>query len=140
MNLRKPAAVAASAVVMSLGLTACGGGQSVEDACKIANEEATKATQDLSSVSPTDPAGSADTISDLQGTLQSTADDLENEEVKTEVSKLADQFGELSSALGDLDAAGEDPDAMQEAAGQLTDLSGEIMDQARTLNELCNNS
>ncbi|WP_375000743.1 hypothetical protein [Aeromicrobium sp. CTD01-1L150] len=137
MNVRKPTAAAAAAVVMSLGLTACGGGQSTEEACKIANEDANEATSQLSSISPQDPEGSASTISELQGTLDATADELENEEVQTEVKNLADQFGELSGLLGELQEAGEDPSALQEVSGKLTDLSSGIMDQARTLNDLC---
>ncbi|MGJ9411695.1 hypothetical protein ACHAAC_03205 [Aeromicrobium sp. CF4.19] len=136
MNLRKPA-IATAAVVLSLGLTACGG-QSVEDACQTANEDATEATSDLSSISPTDPEGSGEMISSLEEELSSSADSLENEEVKTEVQNLADQFGELSGIFAELQEAGEDPDALTEVSGKLTDASSGIMDQAQTLNDLCN--
>jgi hypothetical protein len=136
MNLRKSAATVATAAFLTLGLTACGG-QSVEDACQEANDDAREATSGLSGVSPSDPAASAETVDELQATLTSSADSLENEEVKTEVQTLADQFGELSGLLGDLDSAGEDPEALQEVSTQLTDLSTRIQDQAGTLNELC---
>lgn len=136
MNLRKPA-IALATVALSLGLTACGG-QSVEDACKVANKEATDATRDLSSISPTDPDSSATTIEKLTDRLKKTADDLENEKVKKELNELTDQFDELSGLLGELKDAGTDTAKLQEVSGKLTSLSSDITSQAQDLNKLCN--
>lgn len=128
---------AAVAVLLGLTLSACGGDQSVEEACEIANADAREATESLSSISPTEPEESAAALDELQATLSETADDLENEEVKTEVQTLADQFAELSSSLTDVAEAGDDPAALQEVSGRLSELGSEIMEQATTLNELC---
>ncbi len=136
MHHRK-STTAAVAVLLGLTLSACGGDQSVEEACEIANADAREATESLSSISPTEPEESAAALDELESTLSETADGLDNEEVKTEVQTLADQFGELSSSLGEVAEAGDDPEALQEVSGRLSELGGEIMEQANTLNELC---
>ncbi|MEH3032488.1 MAG: hypothetical protein PGN07_00230 [Aeromicrobium erythreum] len=137
MSIRTSATLALAAVTMSLGLSACGGGQSVEDACKIANKRATEATQNLSSISPTDPEGSASSIDKINDTLKDTVKDLENEKVKKELSELSDQFSKLTDLLGQLKDAGTDTTKLQQVSGELQSLSTDITQQAQDLNKLC---
>lgn len=136
MNVRKPAAALAAAV-LTLGLSACGGGQSVEDACKVAEKEVKDAMGDLSGIDPTDSDKATDTIASMGDALKKTQDDLENKEVKDAIGELSAEFDKLEGAFADLKAAGQDTEKLQEVSQQMSTLSTDIQAKGEKLDELC---
>ncbi|MBA4607561.1 MULTISPECIES: hypothetical protein [Aeromicrobium] len=137
MNVRKPAA-ALAAVVLSLGLTACGGGgQSVEDACKVAEKEVKDAMGDLSGIDPTDSDKATETIASMGDALQKTQKKLDNQEVKDAIAALSAEFDKLEGAFADLKAAGQDTTKLQEVSKEMSTLSTDIQKKGEKLDELC---
>ncbi len=137
MNVRKPAA-ALAAVALSFGLTACGGGQSVDDACKVAEKEVKAAMGDLSSLNPTDTEAATSTITSMTEALEKTEKSLDNTEVKKAIGDLAAEFTKLQTAFDDLKAAGTDTDKLQEVSTQMQTLSTDIQAKGEALDKLCN--
>lgn len=136
MNVRTTAA-ALAAVALSFGLTACSGGQSVDEACSVAEKEVKAAMGDLGSINPTDTASAASTIKSLTAALEKTESDLENAEVKKAIGDLAADFGKLETAFADLNEAGTDSAKLQEVSSELTTLSTDIQKKGEELDELC---
>ncbi|GAA2084521.1 hypothetical protein IDH50_06265 [Aeromicrobium tamlense] len=136
MNVRKPAAALAAAV-LTLGLSACGGGQSVEDACKVAEKEVKDAMGDLSGIDPTDSDKATDTIASMADALKKTQKDLENKEVKDAIGDLSAEFDKLEGAFADLKAAGQDTEKLQEVSQEMSTLSTDIQAKGEKLDELC---
>ncbi|MET1132783.1 MAG: hypothetical protein ABWX60_05115 [Aeromicrobium sp.] len=136
MNVRTPA-TALAAVVLSFGLTACGGGQSVEDACKVAETEVKDAMGDLSGIDPSDNDQAAETISSMGDALEKTQKKLDNQEVKDTIGELAAEFEKLKDAFADLKAAGEDSAKLQKVSEKMSTLSSDIQNKGEKLDELC---
>jgi len=137
MNVRKPAA-ALAAVVLSLGLTACGGGgQSVEDACKVAEKEVKDAMGDLGAIDPTDNDKATETIGSMGDALKETEKKLDNQEVKDAIADLSAEFDKLETAFADLKAAGQDTAKLQKVSEQMSTLSSDIQKKGEKLDELC---
>lgn len=137
MNFRKPAA-ALAAVALSFGLTACGGGQSVDDACKVAEKDVKAAMGDLSGLNPTDTDAATSTITSMTKALEKTEKNLDNAEVKDAIGDLAAEFTKLQSAFSDLKAAGTDAAKLQEVSTQMQTMSKDIQAKGEALDELCN--
>ncbi|GAA3539104.1 hypothetical protein AFL01nite_29710 [Aeromicrobium flavum] len=137
MNVRKPAA-ALAAVALSFGLTACGGGgQSVADACKVAEKEVKDAMGDLGSLNPSDTDKATESISSMGDALKKTEKKLENAEVKDAVGDLSTSFDKLETSFADLKAAGQDTEKLTKVSEQMTTLSSDIQKKGEKLDELC---
>lgn len=137
MNIRQPAAAAFAAVALTFGLSACGGGQSVDDACKVAEKEVKSAMGDLSGIDPSDTDKATETISSMGDALQKTQKKLENAEVKDAVGDLSGSFGKLETAFADLKSAGKDVDKLTKVSENMSAISGDIQKQGEKLDKLC---
>jgi len=137
MNVRKPAAVLA-ALTLSFGLAACGGGgQSVDEACKVAESEVKDAMGDMSSIDATDTDKATETISSMSDALKKTQDKLENDEVKKAVGDLAAEFGQLESVFSDLKAAGSDSTKLTAVSEKMSSISENVQEKGKKLDDLC---
>lgn len=136
MTLRKTAA-ALAALTLSFGLTACGGGQSVDEACKVAESEVKDAMGDMSSIDVTDKDKATDTISSMTEALKKTQDKLENDEVKKAVGDLAQEFDQLESVFADLESAGSDPEKLNAVSEKMSSISDNVQKRGEKLDELC---
>ena len=137
MNVRKPAA-ALAAVVLSFGLTACGGGQSVSEACGVAEDEVKSAMGDLSAIDPTDSDKASETISTMTDALKSTEGKLDNQEVKDAVGDMRVQFEKLEGAFAQIKDAGQDTEKLTQISEELSTVSEDIQAAGDKLDELCN--
>ena len=136
MTLRKTAA-ALAALTLSFGLAACGGGQSVDEACKVAESEVKDAMGDMSSIDVTDKDKATDTISSMTEALKKTQDKLENDEVKKAVGDLAKEFDQLESVFADLESAGSDPEKLNAVSEKMSSISDNVQKRGEKLDELC---
>lgn len=137
MNTTRTTAATLASIALLLPLAACGGGQSVSEACDIAQTEVRDATGDLSSIDPTNTAAATKTLSTMSDTLDKLEDKLTNAEVKKAVGDLAEDFDQLEDAFEDLQEAGTDTTKLQAVSTQLTDLSSSIQKKGAKLDELC---
>ncbi|WP_313405290.1 hypothetical protein [Aeromicrobium sp.] len=137
MNFRKPAA-ALAAVALSFGLTACGGGgQSVDEACKVAETEVKDAMGDMSSIDPSDTDKATDTIASMSKALDDTEKKIENDKVKKAVGDLSTEFGKLETAFSDLKDAGQDTEKLTAVSEQMSKISTDVQAKGEKLDELC---
>lgn len=136
MNFRKPAA-ALAAVALSFGLSACGGSQSVDEACKVAETEVKDAMGDMTSIDPSDTDKATDTISSMSKALEDTENKLENEDVKKAVGDLSAEFSKLETSFGDLKDAGEDPEKLTAVSQDMSKISEDVQAKGEKLDELC---
>jgi hypothetical protein len=136
MNVRKLTA-ALAALTLSFGLAACGGGQSVDEACKVAESEVKDAMGDLSTIDPTDKDKATDTIASMSDALEKTEKKLENDKVKNAVGDLSVEFGKLESTFAELQDAGTDTEKLTAVSEKMSTLSTDIQDKGKTLDKLC---
>lgn len=137
MNFRKPAA-ALAAITLSLGLAACGGGgQSVDEACTVAEKEVKDAMGDMSSIDPSDTDKATDTIASMSKALQDTEKKLDNDDVKKAVGDLSTEFDKLEKAFGDLKAAGDDTEKLTAVSEDMSTISKDVQTKGEKLDELC---
>lgn len=138
MRLRQPAAVLA-ALALTLPLAACGG-QSVEDACTVAEKEVKSAMGDLDSLSATDPAAASKSIEKIGDALDRTEDKVDNDQVKTAVENLSDAFDQMEDAFEDLQEAGTDATKLKAVSTKVQDASTQVQKAGEKLDALCNDN
>ncbi|WP_105565791.1 hypothetical protein [Microbacterium halophytorum] len=131
-TLRRSRAVFAigALALVPAALTACGaggaGGQSVADACQVAQDGMTQIESDITEATTAAVSGDAE---ELNGLIQDTSDeitaiseDITNEEVSGAFGDFATAYQGLADVLaefGELDMS--DPEAATTAAGELTE-------------------
>lgn len=150
-NIRRIGALLAVGALATT-LAACSGGQSVADACKIANDTMTKVSsdtqtatqqfmQDMTSGGEPDFNGLFGPINEA---LESAQSEITNEEVSEALDQVATEFNGLSSTLEGFEMPDmssidpSDPAAMAELEKMQTEaqeLSTDITDQAQKLTE-----
>jgi len=121
------AAIGAIAFIPA-ALTACsGGGQSVADACQVAQEKITDATSGLSSAM-SDPEAAETMFADMTAALKEAGDEITNEEVKSAYDDFTASFDDTQSLLEEMaaDPANADMDAITEATNSMTDSATKI--------------
>ena len=135
MTRRKSsAALAAAALVLSL--SACGGTQTVEEACQIAGEKTRAIMGDLGSVNAADPAAESE-LASMADQLDGIADGLTNKEVKDAIAGVADSFEDLGEALGGLtDQSGDLPD-VQKTMETVNQISDDMVEKGAAIEKLC---
>lgn len=124
-------AVGAIALVPAALVACSGGGQSVEEACTVANDTITEAMGDLTSVT-SDPEAAMGVLDDAMAAMKEAGDKIENEEVKATYDTFNgafDDFQEVMSSGAD-DPANLDVDA-------LTEISTTLQDSVTEIQELC---
>ena len=132
MNFRKPAA-ALAAVTLSFGLAACGGSQSVDEACKVAETEVKEAMGDMTSIDPSDTDKATETISSMRKALEDTEKKIENDDV----SDLSAQFSKLETSFADMKDAGDDPEKLTAVSQEMSKISEDVQAAGEKLDELC---
>ena len=136
MNVRKTAA-ALAALSLSFGLAACGGGQSVDEACKVAESEVKDAMGDMTSIDATDTDKATDTVKSMSDALKKTQDKVENDKVKKAVGDLSTEFSELETVFADLKAAGSDTTKLTAVSEKMSKISQDVQAKGEKLDELC---
>ena len=150
---------ALGAAALTLTLASCSGGQSVADACKIANSEISKASSsmqsDLSSAMQGMGAGETPDFNGmfepiLKG-LDSAEEKVTNEKVKEPLSTFTSQYRDFAKSLEgfempdmstidttDPEAVAKATEGMQELSTKITEDSSELMKSGQKLQEVCN--
>ncbi|OZB85356.1 hypothetical protein [Microbacterium sp. 13-71-7] len=152
----------AAAIALTATMTACSGGQSVADACKIANGEMNKATSSISSdvnsamqqATQGDKVDFAAIFAPVQKGLEEAGKKVTNESVKAPLTAFATEFdgfvkvfdGFEMPDLKNLDAT--DPAAMdklkaaqdkaQEISTKAQAASAKLTEQGKKLQDICN--
>lgn len=138
MTVRKTAA-ALAALTLSFGLAACGGGgQSVDEACKVAESEVKDAMGDMSAIDATDTDKATETITSMGDALKKTQDKLDNEKVKKAVGDLSAEFNELEGVFAELKAAGSDTTKLTAVSEKMSTISKDVQEKGKKLDDLCN--
>lgn len=124
------AAIGAIALVPA-ALTACSGGQSVSEACKVAQESITDASSGMTEAM-SDPAAAEQAFADLTTAITEAGDDITNEEVKGAYDEFAASFQDTQAVLEEMtaDPANADMDAITEATNGMTE-------SAQKISEVC---
>lgn len=138
MKTRKTAA-ALAALTLTFGLAACGGGQSVDEACKVAESEVKDAMGDMSSIDATDTDKATDTVKSMGEALKDTEDKLDNEKVKKAVGDLSKEFDQLETVFADVKDAGSDPQKLSAVSQKMGEISKDVQAKGKKLDDLCNN-
>lgn len=145
--MRKLAPAALTAAATLLLLAGCSaGGQSVADACSIAEEKVNAAQGDLTEAMSAATSGDMDSVGDLIGNFTAALDEAEseitNEEVKPLIEDLNAQFGQVGTALEELAGVDtSDPtnvDQLTEISDEMMTVSQDAQTTATELGELCN--
>lgn len=152
----------AAAIALTATMTACSGGQSVADACKIANAEMTKATSSVSSdlnaavqqATQGEKVDFAGIFAPVQKGLDEAGKKVTNETVKAPLTAFASEFegfikvyeGLEIPDLKNIDAT--DPasmdkvkqaqDKIQEVSTKAQAASAKLTEQGKKLQEVCN--
>lgn len=135
MNVRKTAVVLA-ACLLPLSLSACGG-QSVDEACKIARTESEAAEKRITEIDPSDPAASAKAVDQVADDLEKSAKKIKNDEVRAVFDKMVDSFEDFADALEDTAEAGTDTDKLTKAAAEMTKIGERLGEQGKAFEKLC---
>lgn len=134
-TVRTLAAVGVLALVPA-GLAACSGGQSVEEACSVAQDNMTEAMGDMSELSSMmssqDVDGITALLGDINDALDKSADEITNEEVSAAFGKFHTEYSSLTTAITE---AAEDP--MNADVESLTNAQSSITEASADLTELC---
>lgn len=142
----------AAAIALTVSMAACAGGQSVADACKIANDEMNKATSSIQSDTSSalqkatqgEKVDFAGVFKPISESLAKVNDKVTNEEVKKPLKAFTDEFNTFVKTfdgleipdVSKLDAT--DPAAMQklqDAQKQLQDVSTKMQESSTKLTE-----
>ncbi|HPU13415.1 MAG TPA: hypothetical protein PLQ19_06455 [Aeromicrobium sp.] len=134
----RTAVIAIAAIALSAGLSGCGGGESVADACKIAEKEVKDATADLGTIDPTDPAAATANLDAMAKVLKDTQAKIDNKEVSDAIGALASEFEKLKPVLADVQDAGTDVEKLQAASAEMSELSTSIQEKGEKIDQLCN--
>ncbi len=134
----RTATIAIAAIALSTGLSGCGGGQSVAEACKVAEKEVKAATADLGTVDPTDQTAAAENLDSMAKALEDTQAKIDNQEVKDALGDLAAEFKKLKPILLKVQSAGTDPEKLQAVSGEMSKISKSIQEKGETIDQLCN--
>jgi len=152
----------AAAIALTATMTACSGGQSVADACKIANTEMTKATSSVSSdvssamqkATTGEKVDFAEIFAPVQKGLEEAGKKVTNETVKAPLTAFATEFNGFVKVfdgfempdMKNIDAT--DPAAMdklkeaqtkvEEISTKAQDASAKLTEQGKKLQEICN--
>lgn len=150
---------ALGAATLTLTLASCAGGQSVADACKIANAEISKASSsmqsDLSSAMQGMTSGETPDFNALFEPILEGLDSAEkkvtNEKVKEPLSTFTTQYRDFAKSLEgfevpdmsnidptDTDALTKASEDMQALSTQISDDSSKLMESGQKLQEVCN--
>ncbi|MBL3686453.1 hypothetical protein D3248_05735 [Leucobacter zeae] len=150
---------ALGAATLALTLASCSGGQSVADACKIANTEISKASSsmqsDLSAAMQGMTSGETPDFNALFDPILEGLDSAEkkvtNEEVKKPLSTFTSQYRDFAKSLEgfempdmssidptDSAAVAEATEGMQELSTKITEDSSKLMESGQKLQEVCN--
>lgn len=145
-----------AAAGLALSMSACSGGQSVAEACKVANETVNEVNQDTQQIMQ--DALSGGDMTELFAPVEKALDDAQskitNEEVATKLGKVQDEFSAMSSKLEGVEMPDmsnidpTDPDAMADLESQQAELeqlstdmqesSEALMAAGQDLQETCN--
>lgn len=144
------------AATLALSLAACSGGQSVAEACKIAEDTVTEAQGQMEGIMTDVMAGEGDMgdmFKTLDDALSSAEKKVSNTEVSDALKAVSDDFVKVGDVLGDFkmpstdDLDYSDPEAMEkltEMQGELEAISGKmeeastsLTDSSKKLEELC---
>ena len=152
----------AAAIALTATMTACSGGQSVADACKIANTEMNKATSSISSdvnaamqqATQGEKVDFAEIFAPVQKGLEEAGKKVTNEAVKAPLTAFATEFNGFVKVfdgfempdMKNIDAT--DPAAMdklkeaqtkvEEISTKAQDASAKLTEQGKKLQEICN--
>ncbi|VXB66798.1 conserved exported hypothetical protein [Microbacterium sp. 8M] len=151
----------AAAIVLTATMTACSGGQSVADACKVANTEMNKATSSISSdVNSAMQKATAGEKVDFAGLFAPVLEGLDaadkkitNESVKKPLEAFSAEYKNFVTVfdgfempdLKNLDATDpatmdkltEAQNKMKDVSTKVQDASTKLMDQAKKLQDVC---
>jgi len=122
------AAIGAIALVPA-ALTACSGGQSVSDACQVAQEAITDASSGMTEAM-SDPAAAEQAFADLTSEISAASDKITNEEVKGAYDDFAASFQDTQTVIEEMtaDPANADMEAVTEATNGMTESAQKISD------------
>ncbi|MEV8337215.1 hypothetical protein [Leucobacter sp. NPDC077196] len=128
------------AAALTLSLASCSGGQSVADACNIANSTVNEATGDLQSVLSDATSGEGDlsaAFDPITEALEDAQSEVTNEEVSTALASFTDELSAMSGTLEGYeipDASSIDP-ADPEAMDKLDQMQAEAEEMTTKLQE-----
>ncbi|MGO1539579.1 MAG: hypothetical protein ACTHZ9_05150 [Leucobacter sp.] len=150
-TIRRSAALLAAAA-LTFTLASCAGGQSVADACTIANEAVTKVNSDVQSatqkfIQDSTEGGEADInaiFAPITEAMESAESEITNEEVAAALDKVSGEFDAITTTLegfempdvSDIDPT--DPEAMKELEdmqAQSEEMSATLTEQSQKLGE-----
>lgn len=147
--MRIPRLLALSAITV-LALTGCtagsegddqGGGQSLTEACTIANERfATVQTElgtSLAGIQSGDFEAAASAMATLSDGIDAALDDISHTQVHSVLERIGVEVDELGSALDDLSTAGTDQDDLSEIATRMNESATELQTAGTELDQLC---
>ena len=134
----RTAGIAIAAIALSTGLSGCGGGQSVAEACKVAEKEVKEATAALGTIDPTDQEAAGANIDAMAKALEDTQAKIDNKEVSDAIGGLADEFKKLEPILAEVQDAGTDVEKLQAASTEMSTLSKSIQEKGDKIDQLCN--
>lgn len=118
-SFTKIATAAALAVGLGVSISACSGGQSAEEACKIfssADSSLASAVSSSTSDLIDDPDSAKASLDEAISSFESDVKDISNADVKEAVDELTDSLKSFSTAFGDAaDTVADDPSAVDPA-------------------------
>ncbi|WP_416442417.1 hypothetical protein AB3K78_08680 [Leucobacter sp. HNU] len=152
----------AAAIALTVSMAACAGGQSVADACKIANDEMTKATSSINSdvnaamqkATQGEKVDFAEIFKPVTEGLDKATSKVTNEKVKKPLDAFATEYKNFTKSfegfempdMKNIDAS--DPAAMeklqqasekaQEISKNAQAASTKLVDQGKKIQEVCN--
>lgn len=140
MRTKTPLALAAALLLLPLAGCAAGG-QSVADACAIAEEKVTAAQADLSESMSAAASGDVEAANTLMESFSAALDEAQaeitNEEVSPVIATLAEDFDTVSSAITEMAEAGDDIEALTAISEEMTEVGERMQTTGMELNELC---
>lgn len=135
------------AAALTLSLASCSGGQSVADACNIANSTVNEATGDLQSVLSDAMSGEGDlsaAFDPITEALEEAQSEVTNEEVSTALANFTDELSAMSSTLEGYeipDASSIDPsdpeamDKLDQMQAEAEEMTTKLQEQSTALTE-----
>ncbi|WP_029150367.1 hypothetical protein [Microbacterium indicum] len=142
LSIRRIAGAAAVLALVPAALAACSGGQSVEEACGLIQDEATSVSSELSSAMTSALDGSGENpLAAANERMQAVGEQVTNEEVKAEFDTVLTAFDAATGVFGQLaDLDPTDTEAMadlESATGDLQNLGEDLTTAGASLQELC---
>ncbi|WP_417555265.1 hypothetical protein [Microbacterium sp.] len=134
MRTASKMAVAITTIALAVGLSACSGGQSVADACKVINTEGQKIISDSNSAMgdvASDPSAAAKTLKSISGQMKDLGKKVTNADVKKAWDGLVTSYDGFSELI---DTVAGDPSILTDQ-DKAADFSTKVQDSAKTLTE-----